>query len=116
MCMHATPCINHAKFPYARLVSPDRNITPSLAPTSSAYRDVPLLLDRTERRGGGSSLRWFNVGSRLTGGGERADNTPSDESRCKTQAGEVVSAFAEVERFHPRYATPSSRPQRGSTV
>lgn len=76
MCMHATPCINHAKFPYARLVSPDRNITPSLAPTSSAYRDVPLLLDRTERRGGGSSLRWFNVGFRLTGGGRESRQYP----------------------------------------
>lgn len=74
--MHATPCINHAKFPYARLVSPDRNITPSLAPTSSAYRDVPLLLDRTERRGGGSSLRWFNVGSRLTGGERESRQYP----------------------------------------
>lgn len=106
--MHATPCINHAKFPYARLVSPDRNITPSLAPTSSAYRDVPPRQD------------WETV---VVCGGERrlssdrgADNTHPMKADAKRNPPRSY-------RLSPRWSVftlatqPSSRPRfNGLTI
>lgn len=106
--MHATPCINHAKFPYACLVSPDRNITPSLAPTSSAYRDVPPRQD------------WETV---VVCGGERrlssdrgADNTHPMKADAKRNPPRSY-------RLSPRWSVftlatqPSSRPRfNGLTI